>query len=87
MCARQNFGIGLLKSYLTFGYLTCSVRSKKMSTLHPNVQYTVMLAVLGTRPRGKVPRGCCDMDIIFRNRRQLLRQCQIVATVVAGAQL
>ena len=27
MC--QNFGIGLLKSYLTFGYLTCSVRSKK----------------------------------------------------------
>ena len=35
---RQNFGIGLLKSYLTFGYLTWSFRSKKMSTLHPNIQ-------------------------------------------------
>ena len=29
-CARQNFGFGLLKSYLTFGYLTCSDRSKKI---------------------------------------------------------
>ena len=27
--ARRNFGIGLLKSYLTFGYLTCSVQTKK----------------------------------------------------------
>ena len=25
----RNFGIGLLKSYLTFGYLTCSVQKKK----------------------------------------------------------
>ena len=33
-----NFGIGLLKSYLTLGYFTCSVWSKKMSTLHPNAQ-------------------------------------------------
>ena len=28
--ARQNFGFGLLKSCLTFGYLPCSVRSKKI---------------------------------------------------------
>ena len=34
----HNFGIGLLKSCLTFGYLTCSVRSNKNSTLHPNGQ-------------------------------------------------
>ena len=33
----QNFGIGLLKSYLTFGYLTCSFWSKKISTLHPSL--------------------------------------------------
>ena len=37
----QNFGIGLLKSYLTLGYLTCSVRSKKMSTLHPTIHCKV----------------------------------------------
>ena len=37
-CVRRNFGIGLLQSYLTFfGYLTCSVRSKTFSTLHPTV--------------------------------------------------
>ena len=36
-CALWNFKFGLLKSYLTFGYLTCSDRSNKMSTLHPNV--------------------------------------------------
>ena len=36
--ARRNFGFGLLKSCLTFGYLTCSVRSKKIphSTLLHN---------------------------------------------------
>ena len=34
--ARRNFGFGLLKSCLTFGYLPCSVRSKKNSTLHPS---------------------------------------------------
>ena len=33
----QNFKIGLLKLYLSFGYLTCSVRFKKNSTLHPTV--------------------------------------------------
>ena len=33
--ARRNFGFGLLKSCLTFGYLPCSVRLKKNSTLHP----------------------------------------------------
>ena len=33
---RRNSGFGLLKSCLTFGYLTCSVRSKKNSTLHPS---------------------------------------------------
>ena len=33
----QNFEIILLKSYLTFGYLTRSVRSKKNSTFHPTV--------------------------------------------------
>ena len=27
---RRYFGFGLLKSYMTFGYLTCSVRSKKI---------------------------------------------------------
>ena len=32
-----KFGFGLLKSYLTLGQLTCSDRSKKMSTLHPTV--------------------------------------------------
>ena len=35
---RRNFGFGLLKSYLTFSYFTCSDRSKKMSTLHPNIE-------------------------------------------------
>ena len=37
LCARasQNFGIWLLKLYLTFDYLTCSVQSKQISTLHP----------------------------------------------------
>ena len=38
---RRNFGFGLLKSCLTFGQLTCSVRSKKISTLHPAVHCTV----------------------------------------------
>ena len=28
--SRRNFGFGLLKSCLTLGYLTCSVRSKKI---------------------------------------------------------
>ena len=37
--ARRNFGFELLKLCLTFGYLTCSVRSKKNSTLHPNLQF------------------------------------------------
>ena len=39
--ARRNFGFGLLKSYLTVGYftyVTCSDRSKKISTLHPTVE-------------------------------------------------
>ena len=36
--ARRNFEFGLLKSYLTVGYLTCSDRSKKISTLHPTVE-------------------------------------------------
>ena len=34
----QNFEIGLLKSYLTFGYLTRSVRSKKIP--HSTLLYT-----------------------------------------------
>ena len=34
-CVFKNNGFGLLKSYLT---LTYSDRSKKNSTLHPNVQ-------------------------------------------------
>ena len=37
--AHRNFGFGLLKSYMTFGYLTCSDRSKNMSTLHHIVMY------------------------------------------------
>ena len=36
-----NFGFGLLKLYLTLGYLTSSVQSKKNSTLHPTVQCAV----------------------------------------------
>ena len=36
----QNFGNGLLKSDLTFGYLTCSVQSKKISLIHPTVLYS-----------------------------------------------
>ena len=37
----QNFGFGLLKSYLTFGYLTCYDQSKKIShsTLFHNIWY------------------------------------------------
>ena len=34
--ACRNFEFGLLKSCLTFCYLTCSVWSKKNSTLHPS---------------------------------------------------
>ena len=33
--ALQNFGIGILNSYLTFGYLTLFCSIKKISTLHP----------------------------------------------------
>ena len=40
--AHRNFRFGLLKSYLTFGYLTCSDRSKNMSTLHHIVMYSSM---------------------------------------------
>ena len=40
----QNFGFGLLKSCLTFGYLTCSVRSKKNSTLHPTVPVSLIFS-------------------------------------------
>ena len=39
-----NFGIGLLKLYLIFGYLTCFVRSKQISTLHPSAGPQKMLA-------------------------------------------
>ena len=46
--ARLNFGIGLLKSYLTFGYLTCSVRSKRISTLNPTVMWTWILLDQGS---------------------------------------
>ena len=45
-----KFGFGLLKSYLTLGQLTCSDRSKKMSTLHPTVQYTVYCYVHTLNP-------------------------------------
>ena len=33
--ALQNFGIGILNSYLSFGYLTLFCSIKKISTLHP----------------------------------------------------
>ena len=46
--ALGNFGIGLLNSYLTFGYLTCSVRSTKISTLHPNIGHVPTIATVHT---------------------------------------
>ena len=40
------FGFGLLKSFLTFGYLTCSVWSKTISTLHPTARLGSQLLLL-----------------------------------------
>ena len=47
LSAHRNFGIGLLKSYLTFGHLTCSVRSKTISTLHPSDQGNLIKICVG----------------------------------------
>ena len=52
----RKFGFGLLKSYLTFGQLTCSVGSKKMSTLHPKYPLThTYLSPIPSFPSKPIP--------------------------------
>ena len=63
MRGRRNFEIGLLKSYKTFGYLTCSVQSKKNSTRHPISHNSFMICFVSF-----VKYSTCAYAISFLNR-------------------
>ena len=71
-----NFGFGLLKSCLTFGYLLCSVQSKKNSTLHPTVHvYSVHVRIPSLTTKCSITKVatfylfCYDFSLEENNER------------------